>query len=167
MSTARILADARRRPLASAAMVVYLACLGLLTFQPGGATANWAVVRAVDLLSRLQFPPTIANEYRMGVLLNVAMLMPLPMLGMWLLPRTNWRDWTACAFLTSLTIEVLQVPMTTRDASYSDIAANTAGALVGGLLFLAGRWLWDSHRLRREHDSYEPGSPREPLRKAQ
>ena len=129
------------------ALPVYVVALLVLTFQPSGAAAGQGVTWAAELLTRLHVPTRVVE--RTEVLLNVVMLVPLPVLGLLLAPRTNWRDWTAYAFLVSLTIELIQVPLPTRDASFSDLASNTAGAALGGLLMVPVL-AWLRHRRARE-----------------
>jgi glycopeptide antibiotics resistance protein len=122
--------------------VLYLLSVAWLTFQPSSSTAGWGVTNLTALLVNLDLPATIANAHRVEFLLNVVMLIPLPILGMLAWRRTNWRDWVAYAFLISTTIEVIQVPLPTRSATYSDVAANTAGALVGGLAMAVATVVW-------------------------
>lgn len=69
--------------------------------------------------------------------LNVVMTMPLGFL--WPLVRQRRGLWRAvlAAFLMSLCIELLQPLLTThRTSDITDVIANTAGGLVGYLLFL-------------------------------
>jgi VanZ family protein len=50
-------------------------------------------------------------------------------------PSYSWRDWTALAFLGAVCVEVTQaVLLSGRQATFSDVVANTAGALVGAVL---------------------------------
>jgi glycopeptide antibiotics resistance protein len=135
----RLDSDGRIR--AAVLFVAYLLLVVGLTFQPSGGMAGTGVAWAAEVLTRLHAPAPLTDTARLEVVLNVVMLVPLPILGSLVWPRTTWRDWTAYAFVTSLVIELAQVPIATRDASLSDLAANTAGGFVGGLVVLAGRWL--------------------------
>lgn len=126
--------------------VVYLLAVGWLTMQPQGTTAGWGIEMTAELLTRLGAPEAVNQPARLEVLLNVVMLVPLPILGMLAWPRTNWRDWTAYAFLIAAAIEVTQATMPTRDASWRDMAANTAGSLIGGLFMAFVLWPWRERR---------------------
>ena len=47
-------------------------------------------------------------------------------------PGPSWRDWTALGFIVALTVEVVQgLVLPERQMAFSDVVANTAGALVG------------------------------------
>lgn len=84
--------------------------------------------------------------------LNVVMTVPLGFL--WPLVRGKKGVWRAvlAAFLLSLCIELLQPLLTTnRTSDITDVIANTAGGLVGYLLFLpAGRPLLRLCREKKE-----------------
>lgn len=90
---------------------------------------------------------------RLEVLANVAMLVPVALA---LVLAIGGRRWllavAACAGL-SIAVELVQHTMPGRIASPLDVAANTAGALIGALLALAlERWaLARRARSRRAH----------------
>jgi VanZ family protein len=50
-------------------------------------------------------------------------------------PSYSWRDWTAFGFCLACLVELLQgLLLPGRHASFSDVVANTLGALLGALL---------------------------------
>jgi glycopeptide antibiotics resistance protein len=55
-------------------------------------------------------------------------------------PTWGWAHAAAAAFSTSLLIEISQaIIRPERFATWTDLAANTAGGVIGGLLVIAGR----------------------------
>ena len=67
--------------------------------------------------------------------LNVLMFVPLSLLGSAFRPGWTWRDWIGVGFVASGLIELVQlVLLPNRVASFSDVVANTLGALIGALL---------------------------------
>jgi VanZ family protein len=48
-----------------------------------------------------------------------------------------WPAWTAYGFVAAVLVETIQgVLLPTRSASFGDVVANTAGMLLGAVLFL-------------------------------
>jgi len=59
----------------------------------------------------LLFPrgdPVFVTVARMEVLLNVALMVPLALLGRVLRPAYSWRDWTAVGFVLAVGVELVQ-----------------------------------------------------------
>lgn len=72
---------------------------------------------------------------RAEALADVLMVVPLTFFGAFVQPRWRWQEWTTYAFVGSSATEILQgVLLPQRQAAFSDIVANTSGALVGALL---------------------------------
>jgi glycopeptide antibiotics resistance protein len=76
-----------------------------------------------------------------GWLLNLVMFLPFGFALAWWTRVRQWR-WLAgpvaigaAGFLFSYTVEFLQLFVVQRDSSWDDVMLNTAGALVGWLLF--------------------------------
>ncbi|MET0821123.1 MAG: VanZ family protein [Aeromicrobium sp.] len=81
---------------------------------------------------------------------NIALFVPLGVLLLLWWRHRGWPHATAVAFATSLTIEVLQqLIRPERYASARDVAANTLGGAIGGLLVVAGRRLSRRRRVAR------------------
>ena len=75
---------------------------------------------------------------------NVLIIAPVTFFASLLRPRYSWLEWTALGFLAALLVEVIQaVALPDRSATFSDIVANTLGALVGALVV---RFLTRTHR---------------------
>lgn len=127
--------DVRSRPAATGLLLGYVGVVALLTLDPSAGVASHGADTVARLLSRLDAPAVLLAPGRPEVLCNVAMFVPVPLAGRWVLPRLDWRDWTAYCFVLSVAIEVLQgLFLAHRGASTSDVVANTAGAAVGGVL---------------------------------
>jgi VanZ family protein len=67
--------------------------------------------------------------------MNAAIVAPLTFLASLSWPLWSWRDWTAVGFLGAVAVELTQgLLLPDRQAAFSDIVANTAGALVGAVV---------------------------------
>jgi len=74
--------------------------------------------------------------------MNAVIIAPVSFLGSMVHPAFGWRDWTAYGFAGSATVEAVQLLLLPeRNASFSDVVANTLGALLGGVVFQAGHAL--------------------------
>lgn len=136
-------------------LVLYVVALAVLVVGPWGWELNRLTV-AIYVRFRADWPVTAgwAQPEHYGVLLNVLLFVPLGALLALVTGRVWW--WvTLAGALTSGLVELVQDQWLTRDGSWSDVAANTLGALAGTLLvsLLARR---GSRRAGR------PGSPRRP-----
>ena len=102
-----------------------------------------AILRVVDLAARLD-----VSAPQVEFALNVAMLVPLSLVGGLLFRRLTVSDWTALGFGTSLVIEVVQrLALPTRTGSSRDIIANTLGSSLGAALLVVGLGLLAQRRL--------------------
>ncbi len=123
---------------ATAALVVYLVLLGLALLAPTSTDQAGLVTWLGRHLSDLGAPASVTDFDHLEVLMNAVIIAPVSFLGSAVLPRYRWRDWTAVGFVASLAVELVQWQLLPdRNASFSDIVANTFGALLGALLFLA------------------------------
>jgi hypothetical protein len=119
-------------------LLLYVLLLGVVLFWPTSDVQASAVVRVGHALQPV-LPDSWLGFARLEVLLNAVIIAPVSFLGSWALPRVRWQDWTAYAFVGATTVELLQgMFLPGRHASFSDIVANTFGALLGALL---ARWL--------------------------
>ena len=63
------------------------------------------------------------------------MIAPVTFLGLMAFPRSRWQEWTAYGFVASSCVELAQeFLLPHRQASTTDVVANTLGALVGAVL---------------------------------
>ena len=76
---------------------------------------------------------------------NIALFVPLSLLGSLLWQRWTWVAWTMAGFASSLVIETTQTLLSGRSPTLLDVVANTLGALVGALLVLP---VWSRTRAR-------------------
>lgn len=134
--------------LLTAVYVIALAIIGLWS-TPVDQNVAVAELPPVELLARL-LNLTASQSYGLvESVSNVALFVPLGALVLlW------WREWgwmraAGVAFASSLTIEILQaIVRPARVAAIADIAANTVGGAIGGLLVVGGRELVRRRRRR-------------------
>jgi VanZ family protein len=114
---------------------LYSVFLALAVFSPTSDRQTRAVGRFGQVLALLHPPAGWITFERLEVLSNLLLIVPFTFLLTLVLPRPSWRDWTAYAFLAASFVELVQaLVLPSRHASYSDVVANTAGALVGAAL---------------------------------
>ena len=115
-------------------LLAYAVLLVVILFSPTNDVQSM-LVRTVSDWLRTFLPGHLVRGSRTEVALNAVIIAPLSLLGTLVLPRMRWQEWAAYGFLGSCTVELLQgLLLPERQASFSDIVANTAGALLGGLL---------------------------------
>ena len=115
-------------------LLLYAAFLAVALLSPGSEQQS----DAVDWLSRQLIDRGFAAATfdRLEVVMNAVIVVPLTFLGSVVLPRLSWRDWTAFAFLAALAVEAVQaLVLPDRQAAFSDVVANTTGALVGAVAY--------------------------------
>lgn len=123
------------RRIAGLALVLYAALLGVVLLSPRSTTQSQLVMRFVTEVDRLGLPVSVLTYARAEVLMNAAIVVPLTLLGSLVVRRLRWQDWTTYTFLGACAVELFQgLFLPHRQASFSDIVANTLGALVGALL---------------------------------
>lgn len=120
----------------------YLATLALIGLWATPVDQNVAVTELapVEWLAGL-LDLTAPESYRfVEVAANIALFVPLGALALLWWRQWGWMHAAAIAFAGSLTIETLQVILRPeRFATLNDLAANTAGGAIGGLLTIGGR----------------------------
>ena len=126
----------RSSRVAGALLAVYVVVLLVALLSPDSGRQSDAVLWLQDLLARTGVDGPQVTYDRLEVLCNVLIVVPVALLGSVIRPAWTWRDWTALAFVGALTVEAVQgLLLPGRQAAFSDVVANTAGALVGALLF--------------------------------
>ena len=120
------------RTWAQIALVSYVAFLLWVLLSPSGDNATAVVGSVTNVLTELGFSPGLVTGARVEFALNTLMFVPVSFLGCVALPRLNWRDWVAAAFVTSLAVEgVAALAFQDRSAQFVDVVANTLGAGLG------------------------------------
>jgi glycopeptide antibiotics resistance protein len=116
-------------------LVIYVLFLGVVLLSPTSATQRWLVDQIVALSHNAAVSGPEITFSRVEILTNCMIFVPLVLLAAIVLPRVRWQDWTAYAFVASTLVESFQgFVLPHREASLSDIVANTSGALIGALL---------------------------------
>jgi hypothetical protein len=121
-------------------LVGYTVLLLVALLAPSSDEQSAMVSWLGRVLADLGLPGWLSSYQRLEVAMNAVIIAPVTFLGGIVRPSFGWRDWTACGFLASLTVEAVQlVLLPGRDGSFSDVVANTLGALVGALVLQGGR----------------------------
>jgi glycopeptide antibiotics resistance protein len=116
-------------------LAVYSALLALALFSPSSEHQSSAVAHLGSLLTSLGVPSRLVTYPRLSVVMNAAIIVPVTFLGSLSFPSWSWRDWTAAGFLVAVVVELAQgLLLPGREATFSDIVANTMGALAGALV---------------------------------
>lgn len=113
------------------ALGVVFVMLALL-LAPTSASAIAPVVAVSDGLAALGAPWWLASVRLWEVLFNVALFMPVGVLGVMLFPGSSVRTWALVGFAVSASVETTQaLLLADRVASVIDVVANTLGAWLG------------------------------------
>lgn len=124
-----------RRLLIATLLVAYVIPLVWILFTPHGSTPAGIVLWTADAVHALGVPETVAMITRVEFGLNVVLMVPVFGLASLMWPRWTWRDWTTLGFIVSGIVELLQgFVLPERAAAFSDVVANTLGALIGAFL---------------------------------
>ena len=116
------------------ALLLYALALLVVLFSPTSHVQASLVVHLGDAL-QVVLPDSWVTFTRVEILMNVVIIAPLTFIGSIVWPRLRWQEWTAYGFLGATMVELVQgILLPGRHASFSDIFANTAGALLGALL---------------------------------
>ena len=138
-------ANGPARAVLLAVFIAYLVALAVVLLGPSTQPGETGVSGLLRVLWRAGVPTEVATPERVEVLLNVALLVPLPLIGGGIWPSLTWRDWTAYGFALALGAEVWQgLVFDARSATYSDVVANTAGVFLGALAAAGLRWMWSA-----------------------
>ncbi len=116
-------------------LIGYAVVLAVVLLSPTSQFQT-ASVTHLDEALRVFLPDGLVTFSRVEVLLNILIVAPVSFLGSIVWPRLRWQEWTAYVFVGAATVELVQgLLLPGRDASLNDIFANTAGALLGALLY--------------------------------
>jgi glycopeptide antibiotics resistance protein len=116
-------------------LAFYSALLAIALFSPSSEHQSSAVAHLGSLLTSLGAPSRLVTYPRLEVVMNAAIVAPVTFLGSLSFPSWSWRDWTAAGFLVAVGVELAQgLLLPGRQATFSDIVANTMGAFAGALV---------------------------------
>jgi VanZ family protein len=116
-------------------LAVYSVLLAIALFSPSSEHQSSAVAHLGSLLTSLGVPSRLVTYPRLEVVMNAAIIAPVTFLGSLSFPSWSWRDWTAAGFLVAVVVELAQgLLLPGREATFSDIVANTMGAFAGALV---------------------------------
>ena len=115
---------------------VYLVLLLVALLAPESGRQSEAVLWFQHVLARIGIDGPRVTYDRLEVVSNALIVVPVVLMGSVIRPDWTWRNWTAVAFVGALAVETVQgVLLPDRQAAFSDVVANTVGALAGALLF--------------------------------
>jgi glycopeptide antibiotics resistance protein len=135
---------------AGALLGVYMVLLAIALFSPSSEQQSGAVVWLEGLLRLIGAPQELTSFDRLEVLMNAVIVAPATFLASLVLPQYGWRDWTCFGFVAAVTVEGAQgLLLPGRQASFSDVVANTAGALAGAVLLHGVRYMAGSRSMLR------------------
>mgnify|MGYP002363761133 FL=1 len=124
------------------ALAVYSVFLALVLLSPGSGAQSTSVGWFADAARAVGVPDRFTTASRAEFVANALILMPVSALGSIVWPRTDWRDWTAWAFVIAASVELFQgLFLPERSATMVDVVANTLGGLLGAIFVLALRQL--------------------------
>ena len=131
-------------------LAVYSVALAVALLSPTSGDQSGMVYWLTEQLWRLGFSEHVATYSRLEVVMNAMIVAPVTLLTSFIWRRFSWRDWTAFGFAASSLVEITQLlVLPERQASFSDVVANTGGALLGAVVFLVVRQLLLARRARR------------------
>ncbi|CAN5417185.1 hypothetical protein BH10ACT10_BH10ACT10_01680 [soil metagenome] len=133
-------------------LVGYSIFLAWALFWPSSSHQSGAVLRLQEALAHLPLPTRVEvlmSYERLEVVMNAVIIAPVTFLASVVFPGLSWRDWTAGAFVASATVEAFQgLALPGRHAAFSDVVANTVGALAGALLVALARSMLRARKSR-------------------
>ncbi len=116
------------------AWVAYLVAVAVLVFQPDASAASDSV-GLVDRVVRAAGAPSWLGPQVIEVVANVVLFVPLGLLGAGVVHRWSVLFWGLCGLALSAVIELIQLLfLPGRSATWTDLAANTGGAVLGMLV---------------------------------
>ncbi|MET0860541.1 MAG: VanZ family protein [Microbacterium sp.] len=119
-------------------LVAYLVFLAWIVFSPASEASR--VTGIVAELARALASVGLGETRTYAVLefiANVALFLPYGLLARLRWPAVRLRTIAAIGLSTSVAIEVIQLLIPSRFASYYDVIANSIGMILGGLLGVA------------------------------
>jgi hypothetical protein len=128
-----VVGRSRERRVLAVLAAAYVVALAVLVTGPWGWALNRLTVAIwVRMGPQWSIAPGWVAPEHYGILLNVVLFVPLGALFVWLSGRPWWVG-TILAAAGSAVIEVTQGLWLDRQATWSDVVANTLGAAVGAL----------------------------------
>jgi glycopeptide antibiotics resistance protein len=129
------------RRVAGTLLVAYLVVVSFIVFSPTADVPTESVSRLWALAQRLGSPDWITPTV-VEFATNVALFVPLSLLGATFWPQWRWWTWLLVGLGLTITIEFGQMFLLPgRSAALVDVVANTLGALLGYLLVVTVRRL--------------------------
>lgn len=117
-----------------ALLVIYCAFIAVVVLVPSAAFPSAVVNWVSDHANAIGVPDQLLVGHRVEFALNILMIAPISALGSLLWRSWGWRDWTGVAFVSSGAVELGQgLLLPDRSATFVDVCANTAGALLGAV----------------------------------
>jgi glycopeptide antibiotics resistance protein len=131
-------------------LAIYLVLLAVALFSPSSEQQSGAVVWLEGLLRLVGAPRELTSFDRLEVVMNAVIVAPATFLASMVVPRFGWRDWTCFGFVAAVAVETAQgLLLPGRQASFSDVVANTAGALAGAAVLQAIRYMAGTRSMLR------------------
>lgn len=135
-----VIEGSRVRQVVAGLLCAYLGILVFMVVVPWGDIPTRVLSGAARAADRLGAPAVLLEPTRFEFIANVLVVVPVVAAVSWLVPKVRWTEWTAYGFVASISVEALQALVVTgRSATYSDVVANTAGALAGAVVGLLVR----------------------------
>ena len=122
------------RRVAAGLAVVYAGCAAFIVFWPSSTPSSDSVNVMTEGLYGLGFPDWISRSM-VEFAANIALFVPLSLLGSVLLDRWGWKFWLLAGLAASGAIELGQLLfLGGRSATVVDVVANTLGAVAGAVV---------------------------------
>jgi len=113
-------------------LVIYVVVLAVVLFSPSNRVQTQSVDWGVDVLRDFGVPSSFRPWQWVEFAENIAIIAPVTFLGSLLRPRYTWLEWTGLGFIGATLVEAFQAfVLPGRVATFSDVVANTLGALAG------------------------------------
>lgn len=136
-----------KRPVLALTAAAYAAAVLWVTIGPApGSTMGNQLDGGILNPAAWTAPVTWTTGRLYEIAFNVAMFIPVGVLGALLIPRRRWPLAFLAGVAFSVLIELVQVPVLDRISDPRDLVMNTAGAVLGVFVVLAARFV---HRAGR------------------
>lgn len=113
----------------------YLLLLSYVLFWPNSDQPASVVAHLSAFAAAHGAPASVVSFSNLEFAMNLAMAVPVSVVGALVVPRWSWQEWTSYALLAAIGVETVQaVLLPARDPSWRDVVANTTGVLVGAVL---------------------------------
>jgi glycopeptide antibiotics resistance protein len=113
--------------------MAYTAVLLVVLLTSDGGVPSSLLTSAAERARALGMPEQVLLPARFEFICNVLVVVPMAFLGARVWRSPGWAAWTGYGFTASLAVEAIQaIFMPERSATFSDVVANTAGAMIGG-----------------------------------